>query len=46
MCCSNRVHRVPDYTGASKEERVERMQQIVQIAVMRHLVEIHMLATM
>ena len=29
---SNRVHRVPDYTGASKEERVERMQQIVQIA--------------
>lgn len=29
---STRVHRVPDYTGASKEERVERMQQIVQIA--------------
>jgi acetyl/propionyl-CoA carboxylase alpha subunit len=27
-----RVHRVPDYTGASKEERVERMNQIVQIA--------------
>jgi len=29
---TSRVHRVPDYTGASKEERVERMQQIVQIA--------------
>src|SRR5512136_87104 len=29
---STRVHRVPDYTGASKEERVERMQQIVEIA--------------
>ena len=29
---NRRVHRVPDYTGASKEERVERMQQIVQIA--------------
>ncbi len=29
---STRVHRVPDYTGATKEERVERMQQIVQIA--------------
>ncbi|RNC72276.1 MAG: biotin carboxylase [Desulfuromonadales bacterium] len=29
---STRVHRVPDYSGASKEERVERMQQIVQIA--------------
>src|SRR5512136_495518 len=28
----NRVHRVPDYTGASKEERVERIQQIIQIA--------------
>lgn len=25
------VHRVPDYTGATKEERVERMQQIVRI---------------
>ncbi len=29
---NRRVHRVPDYSGASKEERVERMQQIVQIA--------------
>lgn len=28
-----RVHRVPDYTGASKEERVERIQQIIQIAL-------------
>ncbi|HEX9052751.1 MAG TPA: biotin/lipoyl-containing protein, partial [Anaeromyxobacter sp.] len=27
-----RVHRVPDYSGASKEERVERMNQIVRIA--------------
>jgi acetyl/propionyl-CoA carboxylase alpha subunit len=29
---NRRVHRVPDYTGASKEERVERMNQIVRIA--------------
>jgi len=29
---STRVHRVPDYTGASKEERVERIGQIIQIA--------------
>ncbi|WP_027389853.1 biotin/lipoyl-containing protein [Chrysiogenes arsenatis] len=29
---STRVHRVPDYTGASKEERVERIEQIIQIA--------------
>jgi acetyl/propionyl-CoA carboxylase alpha subunit len=29
---TSRVHRVPDYTGATKEERVERMHQIVQIA--------------
>ncbi len=29
---SNRVHRVPDYTGASKEERVERINQIISIA--------------
>jgi acetyl/propionyl-CoA carboxylase alpha subunit len=29
----NRVHRVPDYTGASKEERVERIQQIIKIAL-------------
>src|SRR6266540_2265233 len=29
---NSRIHRVPDYTGATKEERVERMNQIVQIA--------------
>src|SRR5919109_4049483 len=29
---TSRVHRVPDYSGATKEERVERMHQIVQIA--------------
>ncbi len=29
---SRRVHRVPDYSGASKEERVERIKQIIQIA--------------
>jgi acetyl/propionyl-CoA carboxylase alpha subunit len=29
---NTRVHRVPDYTGATKEERVERMNQIVGIA--------------
>ncbi len=29
---STRVHRVPDYTGASKEERVERINQIIQTA--------------
>ncbi|KAF0219806.1 MAG: biotin/lipoyl attachment domain-containing [Geobacteraceae bacterium] len=29
---SRRVHRVPDYSGASKEERVERIHQIIQIA--------------
>jgi acetyl/propionyl-CoA carboxylase alpha subunit len=27
-----RIHRVPDYTGATREERLERMAQIVQIA--------------
>src|SRR5690606_33185753 len=27
-----RVHRVPDYTGASKEERIQRIRQIIQIA--------------
>ena len=32
---STRVHRVPDYTGASKEERVERIGQIIQIAKAR-----------
>ena len=30
---SRRVHRVPDYTGASKEERVERIHQIIRIAL-------------
>ncbi|GFO68938.1 biotin carboxylase [Geomonas limicola] len=30
---SRRVHRVPDYTGASKEERVERIHQIISIAI-------------
>lgn len=29
---STRVHRVPDYSGASKEERVERIGQIIRIA--------------
>jgi acetyl/propionyl-CoA carboxylase alpha subunit len=29
---STRVHRVPDYSGASKEERVERINQIIQTA--------------
>ncbi len=29
---SRRVHRVPDYSGASKEERVERIHQIIGIA--------------
>ena len=28
----NRVHRVPDYTGATKDERQKRIQQIVRIA--------------
>jgi acetyl/propionyl-CoA carboxylase alpha subunit len=28
----NRVHRVPDYTGASKEERIQRIRQIIRIA--------------
>ncbi|GAB5414436.1 MAG: biotin carboxylase N-terminal domain-containing protein [Congregibacter sp.] len=27
-----RVHRVPDYTGANKEEREQRIQQIIRIA--------------
>jgi len=30
---NSRVHRVPDYTGASKEERVERISQIIAIAL-------------
>ncbi|MDF1691807.1 MAG: biotin carboxylase N-terminal domain-containing protein [Zhongshania sp.] len=28
----DRVHRVPDYTGATKEERQKRIQQIIRIA--------------
>ena len=28
----HRVHRVPDYTGASKEERTQRIRQIISIA--------------
>jgi len=28
----DRIHRVPDYTGASKEERTERIQQIITLA--------------
>ena len=28
----SRVHRVPDYTGADKAEREQRIQQIIQIA--------------
>ncbi|MGI9288882.1 MAG: biotin/lipoyl-containing protein [Pseudomonadales bacterium] len=28
----SRVHRVPDYSGASKEERIQRIQQIIAIA--------------
>ena len=28
----DRVHRVPDYSGASKEERAERIRQIINIA--------------
>lgn len=27
-----RIHRVPDYTGASKDERTQRIAQIIQIA--------------
>lgn len=29
---NRRVHRVPDYSGASKEERIERIQQIIDTA--------------
>ncbi len=29
---NSRVHRVPDYTGASKEERIERINQIIATA--------------
>lgn len=32
----DRIHRVPDYTGASKEERIERIQQIINIAKQNH----------
>lgn len=28
----DRVHRVPDYTGANKEERIQRINQIIAIA--------------
>ena len=28
----NRIHRVPDYSGATKEERLERIEQIIKIA--------------
>ena len=28
----DRIHRVPDYSGASKEERLERIDQIIKIA--------------
>ena len=28
----SRVHRVPDYSGASREERVQRIEQIIRIA--------------
>ena len=28
----NRVHRVPDYSGANKEERIQRINQIIAIA--------------
>jgi acetyl/propionyl-CoA carboxylase alpha subunit len=31
MLPSKHVHRVPDYTGATKEERVQRVQQMVEI---------------
>jgi len=30
---STRVHRVPDYSGASKEERIERINQIIRMAL-------------
>ena len=29
---SSRIHRVPDYTGASKEERLQRIADIIAIA--------------
>jgi len=29
---SSRVHRIKDYSGASKEERIDRVQQIIDIA--------------
>ena len=32
----DRIHRVPDYTGATKEERIERIQQIINIAKQNH----------
>ena len=30
---TSRVHRVQDYTGATREERTERIQQIISIAL-------------
>ncbi len=32
MLPQERIHRVPDYTGANKEEREQRITQIIQIA--------------
>lgn len=32
MTNPNRIHRVPDYTGSNKEEREQRIRQIIQIA--------------
>ncbi|TCO78273.1 biotin/lipoyl-containing protein [Chromatocurvus halotolerans] len=32
MSDPNRIHRVPDYTGSNKEEREQRIRQIIQIA--------------
>ncbi len=32
----SRVHRIPDYTGANSEERIERINQIIEIAKANH----------
>lgn len=32
MADPNRIHRVPDYTGSNKEERGQRIRQIIQVA--------------
>lgn len=32
MADPDRIHRVPDYTGSNKEEREQRIRQIIQIA--------------